>query len=115
MFHVRNVLYATDFSSYSTQAYFHAVSLADAWKARLTIATVFCPVNEDQSLGSRSECQKQLEGIRPSNATIPVNHVLLEGDPASKLVEFAREAQADVMVMGTHGRGGVDRLLMGSV
>jgi nucleotide-binding universal stress UspA family protein len=40
---------------------------------------------------------------------------LPEGDPATEIVGYATEAGADVIVLGTHGRTGVDRLVMGSV
>lgn len=108
MFRVRKVLYATDFSSFSTQAYFHAVNLAEKWNASLVIVTVF------DGKDSRSTLQKQLESIRPSNARIPVRHMLLEGDPAAEIVEYADRANIDVIVMGTRGRGGFEQVL-GSV
>jgi nucleotide-binding universal stress UspA family protein len=38
-----------------------------------------------------------------------------EGPPSEQIVKYAREAPCDVVVMGTHGRGGIDRLLLGSV
>ncbi len=44
-----------------------------------------------------------------------VNEVLLTGDPAHEIVEAAQRAQTDLIVMGTHGRSGLDRLLLGSV
>ena len=40
---------------------------------------------------------------------------LLEGDPATAIVEAAEETGADLVVMGTSGRTGLTRLLMGSV
>jgi nucleotide-binding universal stress UspA family protein len=40
---------------------------------------------------------------------------LLEGEPARTIVDLAREAGADLIVLGSHGRTGLDRLLMGSV
>jgi nucleotide-binding universal stress UspA family protein len=46
---------------------------------------------------------------------ISVQHVLLEGEPATEIVHYARDAGIDLIVMGTHGRTGLDRLLMGSV
>ncbi len=49
------------------------------------------------------------------DARIPVHHVLLEGDPASEIVRYAEEQVVDLIVMGTHGRSGLERLLMGSV
>src|SRR5207247_9050465 len=41
--------------------------------------------------------------------------ILLEGDAAKEIVELARDSQCDLIVMGTHGRTGLGRLLMGSV
>jgi len=46
---------------------------------------------------------------------IEVEGTVLEGSPARRIVEHARDVDADVIVMGTHGRGGIDRLLLGSV
>lgn len=44
-----------------------------------------------------------------------VERVLTEGKPSDKIVAHAREDDCDLVVMGTHGRGGIDRLLLGSV
>jgi nucleotide-binding universal stress UspA family protein len=112
MFEVRKILYATDFSSYSNQAYFHAVALAEHHEASLTVAYVYTP---GVDAGERRYWRNQLEQIRPSNPGIPVDHVFLEGDPATELVRFATDAPMDLIVMGTHGRTGVERLLLGSV
>ena len=38
-----------------------------------------------------------------------------EGDPSTEIVEYAREERCDCIVMGTHGRAGIDRILLGSV
>ena len=46
---------------------------------------------------------------------IPVHHAFLEGDPASQIVRYAADAGIDLIVMGTHGRTGLERQLMGSV
>ena len=56
-----------------------------------------------------------LESIRPTNLAIPVTHVLLEGDAAAEIVRYAKDAGIDQIVLGTHGRTGLERLLMGSV
>jgi nucleotide-binding universal stress UspA family protein len=111
MIRIRRVLYATDFSSYSNQAYFHAVALAENHGASLTILYVCAP----DTPADRGYWQDQLEQIRPVNENILVHHVLLEGDPATEIVQYARDTHADLIVMGTHGRTGVERLLMGSV
>ena len=46
---------------------------------------------------------------------INVIPVLLEGDPADELIKYAEEEKMDIIIMGTHGKTGLDRLLMGSV
>ena len=119
MIHVRNILYPTDFSSYSNQAYFHAVALAEIHGAQLTILYV-CPEGlESPALPDntlrRRYWQSQLEQIRPVNAEIAVRHVLLDGDPATQIVRFASASGIDLIVMGTHGRTERERLLLGSV
>ena len=112
MIRIRKILYPTDFSSYSNQAYFHAVALAENHGAQLTILYVY---NEAGGEEEQTYWQKQLEQIRPVDPNIPVEHVFLRGDPASQIVRYARESGADLIVMGTHGRTGLERLLMGSV
>jgi nucleotide-binding universal stress UspA family protein len=117
MIRVRKILYPTDFSSYSNQAYFHAVAIAENHRASLTVLFVYTP-----ELGlaggadaDRGYWQNQLEQIRPVDPGIPVHHVMLEGDPAAEIVQYGRDAGIDLIVMGTHGRTGLERLLMGSV
>jgi nucleotide-binding universal stress UspA family protein len=117
---IEKILYPTDFSSYSNQAYFHAVALAEKHGASLTVLFVYTPdivtpgepPDED---AARRYWRNQLEQIRPVDPGIRVRHVFLEGDPAAEIVRYGRDAGADVIVMGTHGRTGVERLLMGSV
>src|SRR5262245_17608012 len=112
MIRIRKILYSTDFSSYSNQAYFHAVALAENHGAQLTILYVY---NERGGEEDRAHWRDQLEQIRPVDPGIPVRHVFLEGDPATEIVRHARESGIDLIVMGTHGRTGLERLLMGSV
>lgn len=118
MIRIQKILYPTDFSSHSNQAYFHAIALAESHKASLTILYVFTPGSSGQSgepAGDRRYWQNQLEQIRPVNSSIPVDHILLEGDAATEIIKYSRDAGMDLVVMGTHGRTGVERLLMGSV
>ena len=118
MINVRRILYATDFSHYSNLAYFHAVALAEYHGARLIIVHVHMPGRAalpDGGADERAYWRGQLEQIRPVNPDIPVQHVLLEGDPAEEIMRYAGDAGVDLIVMGTHGRTGVERLLMGSV
>jgi nucleotide-binding universal stress UspA family protein len=112
---IRTILYATDFSSHSNQAYFHAVALAEAYGATLIVAHVYTPEATGAKDEARRQQQSQLEQIRPVNPNIPVRHILLEGDPADAIIGLAADSRIDIIVMGTHGRTGLDRILMGSV
>lgn len=117
MFQVRKILYPTDFSTYSNQAYFHAVALAETHHASLTVVYVVSgrPESNRSLEAERRHWKEQLEQIRPSNADIPVSHVLLEGEPGEEIPRYAADAGIDMIVMGTHGRSGIERMLMGSV
>lgn len=108
---ITKILYPTDFSSYSNQAYFHAVELAESHRASLTVVHVLAP----GAGGDRERGRSQLEQVRPANPRIPVAHVLLEGDPAAEIARYAADAGTDIIVIGTHGRTGADRAAMGSV
>ncbi|WP_049899118.1 universal stress protein [Halococcus agarilyticus] len=46
---------------------------------------------------------------------VPFERVLVDGTPSAEIVEYAEGEECDLIVMGTHGRGGIDRLLLGSV
>jgi nucleotide-binding universal stress UspA family protein len=64
--------------------------------------------------------QLSTEGERALDAVeerleAPVERTLREGSPAREIVAYAAEEGCDVVVMGTHGRTGVDRLILGSV
>jgi nucleotide-binding universal stress UspA family protein len=118
---IKKILYPTDFSSYSNQAYFHAIALAKTHAATLTVLFVYhpdktmTPGSQGDEQADRRYWQEQLEQIRPVDPQIPVNHILLHGDPATEIVRYGRDVGADLIVMGTHGRTGLERLLMGSV
>ncbi len=121
MIRIQKILYPTDFSSYSNQAYFHAISLAEKHGAALTVLFVYnadkttTPGSQGDEEADRAYWRDQLEQIRPTNSNIPVQHVLLQGDPADEIIRFGRESAVDLIVIGTHGRTGLERLLMGSV
>src|SRR4051794_10127203 len=103
MFAIKKILYPTDFSSYSNQAYFHAVALAETHGASLTILYVFNPAWEDHDesdIGADKEYwQGQLEQIRPTNPAIQVEHVLVQGDPGVEIPQFATKGGFDMVVM----------------
>ncbi|VTS04104.1 universal stress protein [Tuwongella immobilis] len=115
MLPIRKILYPTDFSSYSTQAYFHAIALAENHHASLTILYVYQPDMHHEQSGDRSFWRGQLEQIRPMNPEIEVHHELLEGPPAQAIIRYATEHLMDLIVLGIHGRTATTGQLMGSV
>jgi nucleotide-binding universal stress UspA family protein len=56
-----------------------------------------------------------LQDVCPSDPGITFEHRLVMGDPATEIVRVAEEEKAELIVLGTHGRTGLSRILMGSV
>jgi nucleotide-binding universal stress UspA family protein len=73
----------------------------------------------EESAAAEARAEKHLQGLVPPDAGArgirTRTHVLVESDVAATLHRVARDVRADVLVVGTHGRSGLDRLLMGSV
>jgi nucleotide-binding universal stress UspA family protein len=117
------ILFPTDFSPASQEALKWATSLARDSGASITIVHVEEPpmaygggemyVGDDE--GHREELKKSLVEVVPADPSIHFQHKLLIGDPAVAIVQTAEEENADFIVIGTHGRTGLTRLLMGSV
>lgn len=85
------------FSSISVAPHWESIqSIQESWEKQGHQA-----VNFIKNLG-------EMEGIN-------VEPVLLEGDPANELIKYAEKGKMDIVIMGTHGNTGFDRLLMGSV
>lgn len=61
------------------------------------------------------DLERMLAAVKPTDPNVRYQHRLATGDPASAIVRLAEEEKADLIVMGTHGRTGFFRLLMGSV
>jgi nucleotide-binding universal stress UspA family protein len=62
-----------------------------------------------------AELREKLNRLHPENGTVRVTHRLVEGAPVEEILHMAKETGCDVIVMGTHGRTGVGRVLLGSV
>jgi len=117
------IVFPTDFSSASAAALPHAATLAKQSGARLLVVHVQEPPLP-QGGGELSfalpepdtaRVAAMLEEVRPLDRSVPVAHRLAMGDPAAEVCRIATEEGATLIVLGTHGRSGVLRLLMGSV
>lgn len=123
MLPIHKILHPTDYSELSRPAFVLACALARDFGAELILCHVGPPpiiaVGEGMVVelptGEAEQMKARLEQLKPDDAQVRVTHSLLRGDSADEIVRLADEAKADLIVMGTHGRGGLGRLLMGSV
>jgi len=76
-------------------------------------ATTPLSVIEDHEREARETAARAAD--RLAIIGVPVEVVARQGDPATTIVEEARDWQADLIVVGSHGRTGIQRLLLGSV
>jgi len=119
----RRILYPTDFSTLGQSALEMATSLARDRGAKLLIVHVEEPptaygggelyygIDEPD----REELQRMLAEVIPTDPSVGYEHRLLIGSPASGIIHLAEREGVDMIVMPTHGRTGLLRLLMGSV
>jgi nucleotide-binding universal stress UspA family protein len=127
MLAIKTILHPTDFSEHSDYAFRFACSLARDHGARLMVLHVLerplltytgvmtAPPPPPPSAEQRQGVQEQLHRIKPPDPAIAVEHLLEEGDPATAILQVAQERRCELIAMGTHGRTGLGRLLMGSV
>jgi nucleotide-binding universal stress UspA family protein len=122
MLPIRTIVHPTDFSANSQCAWEMACALARDYGARLLLVHVEAPMPVFAELGAippepvdRRALERQLAQIKPTDSTLAVARTLLFGDEPSTINRFAKENDVDLIVMGTHGRSGLGRLLMGSV
>lgn len=80
----------------------------------LPIPTLYAAEFREESLNNGRDLVRHAEQ-RLTKAGYKVETAVEEGDPKSKIVEDAANWHADLVVMGSHGRKGLDRFLMGSV
>lgn len=120
---IGKILFPTDFSTASDFGLQYASSLARDRKAGLLIVHVAEPPTT-YAAGrlyygipepSGAQLTEMLEKVQPDHADVSFEHRLVAGRPAERIVELARQEHADLIVLGTHGRTGIVRLLLGSV
>jgi universal stress protein A len=124
MLAIRTILHPTDFSEHSGCAFQLACALAQDYGAKLVVMHVFPTPGLPTIDGSvfplpldvpREELLEMLNKLDPGDSAIAIERALVVGEPAFEIQRAARAFQADLIVMGTHGRGGLSRLVMGSV
>jgi nucleotide-binding universal stress UspA family protein len=129
------ILVPLDGSLFAEHALPMAVGIARRAGARLTLLTVHEPpalgraisgapaqdfaLDRRESDTIRARRRGYLEhvqrGLRESDADVPVDVLVLDGPPATTIAEYVEQMRPALVVMTTHGRGGISRLWLGSV
>jgi universal stress protein A len=112
---VTTILHPTDFSERSGYALRLACSLARDLRARLFVLHVVPSSLAAEKRAFGEDMSAELSRMEIPNLELPVQRRLEEGDPATEICRVAKEAGCELIAMGTHGRTGLGRLLMGSV
>lgn len=119
------ILLPTDGSAGMAEVIDHAAELASVHDASIrglyvinsaSLADIPLETSwEGVSIAMEKEGRTALNELKRRVEDVPVETELEDGSPARTIIEYADEEECDVIVMGTHGRSGVDRLLLGSV
>ena len=125
----RTIMVATDGSDLIKRAVKLAVEIARLSKAKIYAVhvitlegnSIFHSSNEEQKKALKE--QLKTESIKATDyvenvgraSNVGVESIILEGNPANELLDFAARNDVDLIVMGTHGKTGTHRFLIGSV
>ena len=122
----KNILFATDFSEVSQHALLHALAMAKRYDSKLTVLHVAPPETQTpipmDPVPLESDWQKKkaavslarLEDFEPLHM-YPHETVLKQGNPWLEMVGTIEDKGIDLIVLGTHGRGVIGTLVLGSV
>ena len=120
------ILVPTDGSDFAKKAQKHALFLAKACDAEIIAVSVTennfvngLPLDDEiyqlnQILKEKSE-ENLKEFDKLNEDDLKITHVIREGSPAKVILEVAKEEDVDLIVMGSSGKSGFDRFIMGSV
>jgi len=128
MIKLQRILVPTDFSDTARHALRYATSFAREYKAELLLLHVvetlavgyasdlfpvpMAEVFEEFSSYARSELTKLAEECRATGVT--VKELVVQGKPSAEILRVAAEQTADMIVLGTHGKGMLDQAIFGS-
>lgn len=130
MITIQRIVYGTDFSELSSQALEYAVYLAQACSAELHclhvvddsyqywLSVEVATVPAGPPMGELvAAARKQLDEFLAGNIPDQVRCVraVISGRPFAQIISYTRQVEANLVVLGTHGRGGLSHMLMGSV
>lgn len=120
----RHLLVPTDFGDAARVATEHAIAIAKRFDAKLTLLHAYelpridygevipWPIQdlEDQAQRALDRALADVKAVHPT-----VDGLVVLGDPHGQILDVAEKRRCDLIVMGTHGRRGFSRILLGSV
>lgn len=127
---IKKILCPLDLTGYSKDVAAYAADIAKTFEAEVVVMNVI-PFMEDEIYVRVRDAHRTLREfaekltlsseellndiMRECFADIKVTQKITEGDPAKEILNMSNEIGADLIIMGTHGKKGMDRLLFGSV
>jgi len=125
---IKRILFPTDFSDGALNALPYALDMAKSYGAKLYLLHVIYDIATSSGLHiphiSVDEMYKELDasarkelekfGLEQRRVLKDVEHAVIRGVPYEEILKFAQEKNIDLIVIGTHGRKGLDRVLFGS-
>lgn len=124
---IKKILLPTDFSDSALHALIYAADLARKYSAELFIINVIYDIESASGLyvphisvdemfkEMENSSRKELENFGAAHYSgLKANYAVLRGTPYEEILKYADSNSVDLIVMGTHGRKGLDRLFFGS-
>ncbi len=119
---IKRILCPVDFSEFNESANEYASMLANSTGAEIIYFHAYLPdvlYGNPELFDADGKEQKLLQEMEetysPKFNTVEASYVVEFGTPADQIIEYAKATEIDMIVLGTHGRTGLRRVVMGSV
>lgn len=116
------ILVPTDFTENSDHAFRHAVILARQYNAKIYLLHVLTELEITNREKAHTVFKQDLEDFarkelknHPEDISHFVEPMTAAGNPVHRILETADSLDADIIIMGTHGKGAIDHALLGSI
>ncbi len=119
-FRLKRILVPVDFSDCSRKALQYAIPFARQFGGELTLLFVVQPYPSVPDIGpldaeSTQEAEEHLEAVcKTVDPEVPCKPVLRTGNPHLEIIDAAKELDIDLIIISTHGRSGLEHVLLGS-
>ncbi|CAM3454789.1 universal stress protein [Elizabethkingia occulta] len=122
---MKSIIIALDESTYSQVIARQGFELATVFKSTVTILLIrnneavinasLANISIEENDNSEENLMIEIQELAKVFDTIEYNMTTLEGDPMEEIIRFVTDSTADLLIVGTHGRTGLDHWITGSV